>query len=101
MLYWQRDSKIGFLTEVTEGDLIKICWLSPKLKFGVESRWTPRIGEVFQCIRKDPDGILVARPDGSRSCLPITRQEDICIEFLHSAGPPASTGSRALVEDGQ
>jgi hypothetical protein len=101
MVAWPGDSQIGYLAEVTEGDLIQICWLSPKLRFGSKSESTPRIGEVFQCIQKDAEGFLVARFDGSRVRLRAARQEDICVTFLRSSEPETAWGSRSPAEDGQ
>lgn len=86
----QRDSKIGYLAEVSAGDVIQILWVSPKLKFGFVGSSTPRIGEIFQCVRKGRDGFLVSRPDGGRSCLPFSSQEEIAVEFLNGAGPDAA-----------
>ena len=89
MVDWPRDSKIGYLAEVGAGDLIRVLWLSPRLKFGSLGCSTPRIGEVFECLRKEPEGFLVARPDGSRASLPFSSQEDIAVEFLHRVGADA------------
>ena len=89
------------LVHTMSGDLVQLGALGDQALFDAGVPPELREGEVVQCLRNDPHGVLVARGDGSRLLIPLTGARRVGVRWfpeLHDADG-SGIGRRPGVEE--